>query len=200
MAASRQPGPPPAQLHDPGGHAVVGSLPGRMGHRVDHRGGGDDQDVILARRYLDSVGVTDPEPPLGHLGDPLPVPLDRVLVVDDIALNPQVRAVFDLDLPALAQRRDHGLLDQGHPVPARILDLHAVLDPQHALLDLAQFVTVHVLEPDGLAYPQRLAVQLEHALAPVVLDHVVVPDGDHALAHLVARAVAVPAALLPALL
>jgi hypothetical protein len=60
----------------------------------------------------------------------------------------------------------------------------------------AQFAAVHVLEPDGLADPQRLAVQLEDALAAIVFDHVVVPDGDHALAYLVARD---PAAFLTAL-
>src|SRR6516225_9071782 len=58
---------------------------------------------------------------------------------------------------------------------------------QHALLDLAQFAAVHVLEPDGLADPQRLAVQLEGVLAAIVFDHVVVSNGDHALAYLLAR-------------
>src|SRR5690242_10923999 len=156
-----------------------------MGHRVDHRGGRQDQDVVLTRRYLHPVGVTDPEPPLGHLGHPLPLPLDGVLVVHDIALDPQVRGTLDLDRPPLAHRGDHGLLHQRHPVPARILDLHAVLDPQHALLDLAQLAAVHVLEHDRLADPQRLAVQLEHALAAIVLDHVIIADGNHPLTHLV---------------
>lgn len=42
------------------------------------------------------------------------------------------------------------------PAPPRILDLHAVLGPQHVLLDFAQFAAV--------------------------FDHVVVSDGDHPLA------------------
>src|SRR5262249_56848521 len=58
---------------------------------------------------------------------------------------------------------------------------------QHPFLDLGQLVPVHVLKNDGLADPERLAVQLEHALTTIVLDHVVVADGDHPLAHLVAR-------------
>src|SRR5947208_13978910 len=63
-----------------------------MGHRVDHCRGSEDQDVVLTWRDLHAVGVTDPEPALGHLGHPLSVALDRVLMVDDVALDPQVRA------------------------------------------------------------------------------------------------------------
>jgi len=72
-----------------------------VGHGVDH-GGGQDQDVVLTWRYLDSIGVTDPEPSLGHLGDPVPVALDGVLVIDHVALHVQVRAVFDLESTALS--------------------------------------------------------------------------------------------------
>jgi hypothetical protein len=46
-----------------------------------------DQDVILPRRYLYPVGVTDPEPPLGHLGDPLPVPRITVLSYSPLAVS-----------------------------------------------------------------------------------------------------------------
>src|SRR5947209_13570613 len=77
-----------------GGDSYAGSrclaLSIRMGHRVDHSGSSEDQDVVLTRRDLDTVGVPDPEPPLGRLGDPLPVPLDGVLMVDNVALDPQV--------------------------------------------------------------------------------------------------------------
>src|SRR5215471_11834839 len=171
-----------------------------MGHRIDHRGGSQDQDVVLTWRHLDPVGVTHPEPPLGHLGDPLPVTLDRVLVVHDVALDPQVRATFEVDRPSFAHRGDHGLLNQSHPAPAGILDLHAVLDPQHALLDLAQFTAVDVLEHDRLANPQCLSIQPEHALAAIVLDHVVISDGDHPLTHLVVGRLMAVTAALPAFL
>ena len=172
----------------------------RMGHRVDHRGGSQDQDVVLTRRYLDPVGVTDPEPPLGHLGDPPPVIFDRVLVVHDVALDPQVRATFDVHRPPFAHRCDHGLLDQGHPAPAWILDLHAVLDPQHALLDPAQLTAVDVLKHDRLANPQCLTIQPEHVLAAIVLDHIVIADGDHPLTHLIARHLRATPAGFPAFL
>src|SRR5262249_34910477 len=69
-----------------------------------------------------------------------------------------------------------------------------VPDAEHPLLDLAQLAPVHVLEPDRLADPQRLAVELEHPLATIVFDHIVIADGDHALAHLVPRAAAAIAA------
>src|SRR5215469_9298074 len=159
----------------------------RVGHGVDDRGDGQHQDVVLTREHLDPVGVPDPEPALGDLGDLVVVALDRVLVVDDVAVGVQVGAVLQLGHPPLAERRDHGLVDHGDPFPVRPLDLHAVPDVQHPLLDLGQLVPVHVLEQDRLADPQRLAVEPEHALAAVVLDHVVVADGDHALAHLIAR-------------
>src|SRR5215469_10343900 len=183
-------------VHDGGAGARPVTSPMLVGHRVNHGGGGEDQDVVLPGRYLYSVGVAGPEPSLGHLGDPLPVALEGVLVIDHVALDAQVRAVFDLDRPLLALRRDHGLLDQSYPVPGRIFDLHAVLEMQHALLDLAQFAAVHVLEPDRLADRPRLAVQLEDVLAAIVFDHVVVSDGDHALAYLVTRG---PALFLAAL-
>jgi len=41
--------------------------------------------------------VPDPEPPLGHLGGFRPVTFDLVLVVDDVALDVQVRAVFAIE-------------------------------------------------------------------------------------------------------
>src|SRR5580658_6755658 len=82
-------------------------------HLVDHGGRGQDQDVVLAWCHLDPVSVPDPEPPLGDFRDPVPVSLNRVLVVDDIALDVQVRAV-NLDDPALALRCDHGLLDHSY--------------------------------------------------------------------------------------
>src|SRR5215471_20627510 len=150
--------------------AQVAALPGRMGHGVDHRGAGQDQDVVLTGGHLDPVGVPDPEPPLGYLGDLRPVALDGVLVVDKVALGAQVRAVFDVDHPPFPQRRDHGFVDHGDAVAVGPLDLHAVPDVQHFFLDLDQFAPVHVLEQDGLAEPQRLAVEPEHVLATVVFD------------------------------
>jgi len=62
-----------------------------------------------------------------------------------IYLRPERWLTADLRpgaVPPQAHRRDHGLLDQRHPVPGRILDLRAVLQMQHALLDLAQFAAV----------------------------------------------------------
>jgi len=67
-----------------------------MRHRVDDRGRGQDQDVVLAGHDLDPVGVADPEPPLGDLGDLVPVALDRVLVLDEVAVGVQVRAALAL--------------------------------------------------------------------------------------------------------
>jgi hypothetical protein len=76
-----------------------------------------------------------------------PSPLDRAVVLDDAALGVLVRAAGDLDGPPLAQRRDHGLPDQGHAVPVRALDLRAVPDVPHRFLDLAQLAPAHGLGP-----------------------------------------------------
>src|ERR1700746_3664842 len=168
-----------------------------MDHVVQHRDAGQDQNVVFTRSHFDPVRITDPEPSLGDLGDLCAVALDPVLVVDDVALDVQIRAAFELDDPPFPQRRDHGLLDHRDPVPVRSLDLHTVFEAQHAFLDLAELAPVHVLEQDRLADPQGLAVKLEHPLAAVVLDHVIVADGDHALAHQITRGFGVEAPFLP---
>src|SRR6516162_8758401 len=93
-------------------------LSGRVGHVVKHRGNGQDQDVVLARSDFDTVGVPDAKPSLGNLGDLRAVLLDRVFMIHDVALNPQVRAIFAVDHPAFPQRRDHRLVDHGQPVPS----------------------------------------------------------------------------------
>src|SRR4051794_11880078 len=51
-----------------------------VGHRVDGDGNREDDNLVLARRDLDAVGVTHPEPALGDLGDLGPVVFDVVLV------------------------------------------------------------------------------------------------------------------------
>ncbi len=70
--------------------------------------------------------------------------------------------------------------------PPGILDLHRVLHPQHALLDLAQLAAGAVLKEQRLPHAQRLAVDLENPLAALVLDPEVVADRDQVLPHLVA--------------
>ena len=51
------------------------SLPrSAAGHLVDAYGGGEDERLLLARCDLDAVGLPDPEPALGQLGDSLAAP------------------------------------------------------------------------------------------------------------------------------
>src|SRR3954453_24093479 len=81
-----------------------------------------------------------------------------------------------------------------------LLDLHRVLDPGDAFLDLGQLVPVEIFEDQRLAQPQRLAVDLVGPLAGVGLDPVVIADGYQPLAHLVVHPlVAVPAPFAPLL-
>src|SRR5439155_7360339 len=169
-------------------------------HLVQDGCDGQHQRGVLPGGDLDPVGVSDPEPLLGHLGHRGPAVLDGVLVVDDIALDVQVRAVRHLDGPPVAQRGDQRLLYRRDGVPARVLDLHRVPYPGHALLDLQQLPAVAIFEDQRLADPQGLAVDLEDPLALVVLDPVVVADGHQLLAHAVVHRAGAAAALLTAVL
>jgi hypothetical protein len=92
------------------------------------------------------------------------VGLDLVLVVDDVALRLQVRAVLDTDLPPLPQRRDQRLVHKRHPIALRSFDLHGVAHVHDLLLDGAQAPALHVLEVEGLAEAERLSVQAEDSL------------------------------------
>ena len=82
----------------------------------------------------------------------------------------------------------------------RALDLHALPDPQHLLLDLAPLDAVGVFEDEGVADPERFAVDFEGPLALLVLDPKIVADGHQPLLHLVAGRAAATAERLALLL
>src|SRR6516225_8105593 len=90
--------------------ALMPTLTPLVRHGIDGDRGGEHHHRIMAGRDLDAVRIGDAEPLLGHsryCGVPV---VERVLVVEDVALHVQVRAVTDLDHPAVAKRRDEGLL------------------------------------------------------------------------------------------
>jgi hypothetical protein len=62
-------------------------------------------------------------------------------------------------------------------------ELHRAADVQHPVLDVDDLVAVGVFEDERRAGAHRLAVDLEHLLAVVVLDPVVVTDREQLLAH-----------------
>jgi hypothetical protein len=70
-----------------------------VSHLVQDRRDGQHQHGVLAGGDLDPIGVSDPEPLQGHLGRCGPAVLDGVLVLDDVALDLEVRAVRYLDGP-----------------------------------------------------------------------------------------------------
>src|SRR3954453_2258512 len=78
-----------------------------------------------------------------------------------------------------------------------LLDLHRVLDPGDAFLDLGQLVPVEIFEDQRLAQPQRLAVDLVGPLAGVGLDPVVVADRQQPLPHLVVHPLVTATTLFP---
>src|SRR5260221_1908135 len=158
-------------------------------NRLHGHGGCQDDHVVLTRLDLDTIRVRHAEPLLRHFGDFVAVGVQGVLVIQNIALNLQVRAVAHVDGPPLTQRCDKGLLNGSKSLAAGSLDHHRILHPQHALLDLAELTPVWVLEDERVAHAQCLAVHLEGVLAAISVNVEIVPDRDQTLAHLIARGV-----------
>ena len=156
-----------------------------MRHGVDGDRHGEHERPVLIGCDLDSVGVTDPEPLLGDLGDLAVVGLDLVLVVDDVALHLPLLVAGQVHLPPLAQRRDERLVDQGEAFAVGVLDGHRVADVEDPGLDPADLVAVGVLEVERVPKAHRLPVDAEYTVTGVVLDPVVIADGDQLLSHLV---------------
>ena len=73
-----------------------------MRHHVDCHGCSQDKNVFLPWSDLHAVCIANPEPSLRDFGNLGASFLDLVFVVEDIALHLQIRAVADLDDPALA--------------------------------------------------------------------------------------------------
>src|SRR5271169_4029075 len=189
----------PSSLVAHGWHSPVDMAPGTAwrGSSCHDAGGIRSPEPPRRGGDLDTVGVSDPEPLLRYLCRFGAAVLDRVLVVEDVALHLEVRTIGHLHGPAVAQRRDQSLLDRGDPVPVPVFDLHRVADMEHVLLDLHQFRAMGVLEDQCLAQPQGFAVHLVDPLAPVVLDPVVIADRYQLLAHPVMICAATTAALQP---
>ena len=68
-----------------------------MRHLVDRDRDRQDQDVVLALLDLYTVGIRDAEPLLRDLGDLVAALADAVLVIEDVALNLEIRAVGNVD-------------------------------------------------------------------------------------------------------
>jgi hypothetical protein len=111
----------------------------------------------------------------------VPVALDVVLVVDDVAVDLEV-AARDVDVEAVAD--PHQRFADRRLAAARQLDADLVPDRELLLPDGGDLVAGAVLEHPGVPEAQRLAVHLERLGAGPVLDPVVVADSDQLLAHL----------------
>src|SRR5207237_6860991 len=70
-------------------------------HLVDRHGQGEQQRLVLTFPDLDAVGLAYPQPLLRHRRDDVPVALDLVLVVEDVALRLEVFAVLDVYVEAV---------------------------------------------------------------------------------------------------
>src|SRR5690606_30629169 len=142
----------------------------RMRHHVDRHGHGEYEDIVLALLDLHAVGIGKAEPLLGDFSDLVATFTDAVLVIENVALHLQVRPVANFDDPAIAQRGDQRLFHHGHAFAIGALNLHAVLDAHQPFLNLAEFAALRILEEERIAHTQHLAVNLEGALALLILD------------------------------
>src|SRR4051812_32923588 len=68
---------------------------------------------------------------------------------------------------------------------AAAFDVHRVAHARLSLLDLVQLLARGSLDHEGGANPERLAVDLEHAVPAAGVDPVVVPYGEHLLTQLI---------------
>src|SRR3954466_12119400 len=151
------------------------------GQRVDRDGDREDEGGVLAGPHVDAVGLADAEPLLRDGRDRVAAALDLVLVVDDVPVRLQVVAVLDVDREAVAD--PHERLVDGRGGVAAALDRDLVPEAQLALLDPGDLGSGGVLEHEGLAEAERLAVDLVRPVALLVLDPEVVADGQELLPH-----------------
>jgi hypothetical protein len=148
---------------------------------------GDHQHDVHARRDVHAVGVADPEPRPGHLGEHLPAVADLEVLVEDVADRLEPRASGQVDDRPVVQRREHRLVHRGHD-RAVLLDLHRVGEGQQPVLDREQLGSRGVLEVERVAQGQDLGVDEEDLVALLVGDPEVILDGEKPLSHEIAHA------------
>jgi hypothetical protein len=107
---------------------------------------------------------------LGYLSHRAVALADGVLVVEDVALHLQIKAVAHLDHPALAQRGNQRLLECSQGFTVGSLDGHGVPDGRQPLLELTKLGVAHILKEEGIAHAQYLAVKFEGAPTFLILD------------------------------
>src|SRR5512137_513287 len=155
-------------------------------YHIDGDRGRQDQNVVLPRLDLHAVRDAQAEPLLGRLRDLAAALLEGVFVIEDVALNVDVRSALNVQHKARAQRRDHRLLEAGIRRAARAFDVHRVAHARDLLLNLAQFAAGAIFKDQRAAHAQRLAVYFIDLLAAPVFDPEIVADRDHLLHHLIA--------------
>ena len=141
-----------------------------MSHCIHGDDSGQDQDVMLIVCDLYTVSVCDAEPFLGHFCDPLPSLADRIFMIQDIALNIQIRTVPDFHIPAITQRGNQGLSDYCHLLPFSIFDFHRILDGEQPLLDPAKGIPCHIQERICFADAKDFAIHPEYSLSVFIFD------------------------------
>jgi len=108
---------------------------------------GQDQQRFLRLSDLDAIGVAHTEPAFRHPGQGLTISLNRVLVVQDVAMGGHVLAAGDLDAKAIAEWCEQRIMHLRHHDLAAI-DPHGVAHPQQLLLDAVDLVALHILEQE----------------------------------------------------
>src|SRR5215472_1846891 len=147
------------------------------GHLVYANRHSQQQHVVLTGSDCHAVRITKREPALRDGGHELSVGMDLVFVIRDVAPSLEDLTVPDLDRVMLTKEGEQGLFDRRKNLPGT-LDGHRRSNCNELRLDLRELRAVGVLEHEGLANSQDLAVDPVHMLAAVVLDPEVVADGE----------------------
>ena len=182
---SRTLGPPLRASSQALEHAQTRSAEDRTAVEADRDA--DDEGVVLARRDVDAVGVTEPEPGPGDLrDDPVPV-ADLEVLVDDVPGRLEPPPAGDVDGRAVVQQREHLPVHRGRH-RAVAFDLHRVAERQQLLADGGQDGARGVLQLEGAAEAERLAVDEEDLVALLVGDPGVVADREEPFPYEIAHA------------
>src|SRR5579863_3480696 len=140
---------------------------------------GDDEGVILAWPDLHPVGVPDAEPLPGDPPHQSTVAGELPVLVREVSCRLKPRPVGERDLIAVPDGREERGADRGDD-PVAVFDVHRVAQREQLFADDRADGARGILELEGLAEAQRLAVDEEDPVPVLVLDPEICREGKDA--------------------
>src|SRR5262249_35193673 len=154
--------------------------------QVQREDAGQDQHVVLAGGDVDRVARGHGEQAFGDGRDRLAVPLDRELVVHQVAADLHLAAAGDVDGEPVAEGGEQVLAHLGH-VLAVDGDLVGGAERGQLALHLPDLAPGRILEDEPVMQAHHLAVHVQHRLPGLVGDVGILTQAEHALANYVHR-------------